>query len=468
MAKAKTPKTGGDKPAQTSTSRATSAGAKPKTTAKSATSKSASGSETSKAETTAAAKTPQDVTTSVAPEAKQDVVPQTDTTRPEAAKTPDATKPAAEPEPKATSKPAETAETKAKVETGAIDKDPAKPADPVKTETAKPVETKQTPPPASPKKDAPKKPSVFFPMLLGGVIAGGIGFAAGQMNLLGLETDTGADNAVQASLAEQSDRIAALEQASSAEPAPSDPSSATPDPRIDELAATIADLTARVEELSSRPAGNDAEPVQVDTSGFEAELAALKSSIETQRDEIEKLLENAMTVEEATAQAAQAATAQSAIARIVAAITTGQPFAEEVSELQSNGGVDIPPALTDAAETGVVTSANLQDRFPDASRAALAAARADAPAEAAGGFGSFLKSQLGARSVTPREGSDPDAILSRAEAAVRDGRLNDALTEIDALPDTAKTPLADWIADAQARQAAQDAVDTLTQRLTAN
>jgi hypothetical protein len=51
---------------------------------------------------------------------------------------------------------------------------------------------------------------------------------------------------------------------------------------------------------------------------------------------------------------------------------------------------------------------------------------------------------------------------------VRDGRLADAITEIEALPEGAKAPMGDWLADAQARQAAQDAVQTLTQRLTAN
>ena len=83
-------------------------------------------------------------------------------------------------------------------------------------------------------------------------------------------------------------------------------------------------------------------------------------------------------------------------------------------------------------------------------------------------MGGFLRRQLGARSVIPREGSDPDAVLSRAEAAVRDGRVADALREIDALPQGAKDAMQSWSADAKVRADAEAAVQDLSQRLTAN
>lgn len=460
MAKAKTPSTGGDKPTSNLTSRASVATAKPKTTTPKAATKSPAKTEAASKPAKADVKKPapakaeQEVTTSVAPDAKKDVALKANASKIEG------------------TKPEATAEAKPTVETATPTKEAEKKADPVKqTQSEKPDEapTKATPPATpAPVQAAPQKNgSVFFPMLLGGIVAGGIGFAAAEMNVLELRSDAGTDTTVQfafeADLAAQDARIETLEQA------PTETSDITPiQTALDEVAATVAALSSRIDEIENRPAPTAGEAPQVDTSAFEAELATLKSSVETQRDEIQTLLENALSVEEATAQAAQAATAQSAIARIVAAITTGQPFAAEVAALQANDNVDVPSALADIAETGVATAANLQDRFPDAARAALSAARANAPAEAQGGFGSFLKNQLGARSVTPREGSDPDAVLSRAEAAVRDGRLADALTEVAALPEAAKAPLADWIADAQTRQAAQDAVDTLTQRLTAN
>jgi len=72
---------------------------------------------------------------------------------------------------------------------------------------------------------------------------------------------------------------------------------------------------------------------------------------------------------------------------------------------------------------------------------------------------------LGARSVAPREGDDPDAVLSRAEAAVRSGDLDTALTEIAALPDVAQSAIADWQANAETRLEAKSAADDLVQQL---
>jgi hypothetical protein len=77
----------------------------------------------------------------------------------------------------------------------------------------------------------------------------------------------------------------------------------------------------------------------------------------------------------------------------------------------------------------------------------------------------FVERQLGARSVVPRDGDSADAVLSRVEAAVSAGRLNEALTELEALPDSARAALADWEAAAKARAAALSAAEALAQSL---
>ncbi len=58
-------------------------------------------------------------------------------------------------------------------------------------------------------------------------------------------------------------------------------------------------------------------------------------------------------------------------------------------------------------------------------------------------------------------GDDPDAILSRAEAAVGSGDLTTALTEISALPAEGQARMAEWVALATRRQAALAALTTL-------
>jgi hypothetical protein len=70
---------------------------------------------------------------------------------------------------------------------------------------------------------------------------------------------------------------------------------------------------------------------------------------------------------------------------------------------------------------------------------------------------------LNARSLEPREGDDPDAVLSRVEAAARAGDIAAALAEIEALPEVAREPLADWIDRAEAHRAAQAALQDYLQ-----
>ncbi|AWX92777.1 hypothetical protein DPM13_05185 [Paracoccus mutanolyticus] len=59
-------------------------------------------------------------------------------------------------------------------------------------------------------------------------------------------------------------------------------------------------------------------------------------------------------------------------------------------------------------------------------------------------IGNFLRVQTGARSVEPREGSDPDAILSRANAAVEAGAIATALDEIATLPQSGQNAMKSW------------------------
>ena len=67
-----------------------------------------------------------------------------------------------------------------------------------------------------------------------------------------------------------------------------------------------------------------------------------------------------------------------------------------------------------------------------------------------------------ARSLTPKDGNDPDAILSRAEAAIGSGDLNMALSELANLPEPARDAMTDWLGDAQIRLSVLEAVDSLS------
>ena len=90
---------------------------------------------------------------------------------------------------------------------------------------------------------------------------------------------------------------------------------------------------------------------------------------------------------------------------------------------------------------------------------ALAAARSEDPEK--GGLAGYLQRQLGARSVTPREGDDADAVLSRVESAVQNGDIPKAMELIATLPEVAQAEMADWLILAQTRVDVLAALDGL-------
>jgi hypothetical protein len=148
------------------------------------------------------------------------------------------------------------------------------------------------------------------------------------------------------------------------------------------------------------------------------------------------------------------------LAKLDAALDGGEPFEEALSDLQANG-VEVPEALSAAAAAGVPSLATLREAFPEAARAALAEARAQGLLNEGGGLTGFLSNQLSLRSTAPREGTDADAVLSRAESLLAQGRLDVALTEIATLPQPVQDAMGEWIVQARARAEAETAFAAL-------
>ncbi|WP_224816371.1 COG4223 family protein [Hasllibacter sp. MH4015] len=246
--------------------------------------------------------------------------------------------------------------------------------------------------------------------------------------------------------------------------------------------AAIEGLTGRVAALEDRPVFSG--EVDEDNAAMAAAVEALEARLgeeraaaaevmaeaEAAREAAEAEVRAAAAEAQAAAEAAQAAIvaaearaaetaaatqAQAALARVRIAMASGDPFADALSDL----GGDVPEALSAVAETGVPTQEELQASFPAAARAALPIALRETAGDSAGDrVGAFLMGQLGGRSVEPREGDDPDAVLSRAEAAAAAGDLQTALAEIEALPEGAQAAFADWVQAAETRAAADAAL----------
>lgn len=354
-------------------------------------------------------------------------------------------------------------------------------APPVEADPVRLTEPEPMPPPPPPA----KRPGIFAP-LLGGALAAVAGFGLAHFDAFGLRHEALPD--LSAFDARQAEALAALKTGQTAE--------------LNAMSARIDDVSKRLtdaEALLATPANPALDPAQLDAldarlkaiealpPGGDASNAALAASLADLQRQVAALgaaetipTDLSAKVDAALAQLAEAeatATARadeaagvaeairlrSSLTDLRAAVDSGAPFD---AQLAAFADADLATALAATATTGLTPLATLQDSFPDAAREAIALARQTSSED---GWGArlvdFLAAQTGARSLTPREGTDPDAILSRAEAAVRDGRLAEALTEIATLDPAIAAPLADWSAAASLRVQAEQALDAAAARL---
>lgn len=350
-------------------------------------------------------------------------------------------------------------------------------AEPQGTDT--PAEPEQAaapvPPPPTPATPPAAKPSIF-PLLLGGVLAGGIGF--GAQTYLNQTAQAPVDlSQLQGELADLRAQLAAV-------PGPAD---------LSPLEAELADLRDQITALPEPEAASvdldvvadqlRAEFGQADTidlEPLESRIAALADMIADQQSALDStgarlsgfeedladlrdMAENRILAAEA---AIDAARARAGVDSLRAALETGVSYRHAIDTL-TEAGVDVPQALVAPADSGVATLEDLQEGFDDAARNALRVALQDAPAEStADRLTNFLRAQVGARSTVPRDGDDPDAVLSRAAAAMEAGDLQAALSEIDSLPGAAQDAMGGWLTAARARVAAQAALPDLISAIT--
>ncbi len=264
------------------------------------------------------------------------------------------------------------------------------------------------------------------------------------------------------------------------------------DPVIDEMTTMLATQSKQIEALTSELNRLKSAPLPApDLSGVQtlidrigAEARANKQAVSALQDKIaawpaamgegaaqasveaaaraaqERIEAQARKLRDQSEAAARAAMAQAAVVRVKAALDSGAPLASALADLQAAGA-----STPDALRGNIASLQKLQADFPQAARQALGAARkADAGHTIGNRLGAFLLSQAGARSLTPKEGNGPDAVLSRAQAKLDSGDLKAALAEIATLPEAAQTPLADWKSAARKRVAALDALTQLGQR----
>lgn len=316
----------------------------------------------------------------------------------------------------------------------------------------------------------------FFPLLFGGVAAGAIGYGAHY-----LTQENGADEI--AALRDEISQIRA------------DLRTETPAPDLSAIEAELGALQAQIAELETadRPMGEiDTEALleqlradiatvaPSDLSPLQDRLDSIEQTLSSQTDAVAGAENRLSTLEAdlvdlrdlserrvAEAEAAiDLALARSGLESVRAALQTGAPYADALTRLRE-AEVAVPDALANPAAGGVATVDSLQEQFPTAARSALRVALQDEPADSmVDRFQNFIRAQIGARSTVPREGDDPDAILSRAAAHVEAENIDAALIEIEALPASAQQAMQPWLDQAKARVAAEAALPDLTNAIT--
>ena len=374
------------------------------------------------------------------------------------------------------------------VEDAVVVEEPAKPAK-VKVED-KPSEIDDAPKPDKPK-------SGFMPMLVGGVLSGAVGFGAASYYFMNRPSDVEQNLAkVQATLESQQSalkdvtaKVDGLPDAVAGARADANAAFAellvTTADKDNELSAALADLTNKLGDIEVRLTTLEKRPVTEGgmtseaAAAYERELQTMRDLLATQKADIEKLAAEATAKIEGVAQ--QAAEAEKsaeetakvtavkvAVAQLQSALDNGGAFEATVANL-AGAGVDVPPVLTDAAKGGVPTLLDLQESYPDAARAGLAASVKATTGDGVGDkIGAFFRSQVGARSLEPREGDDPDAVLSRAEAALGSGDIAGVIALVAALPEEGQAAMAGWVSKAKTRLQAVEAVRALADGLNGN
>ncbi|MGB6732797.1 MAG: mitofilin family membrane protein [Xanthobacteraceae bacterium] len=207
-------------------------------------------------------------------------------------------------------------------------------------------------------------------------------------------------------------------------------------------------------EAASQAASQVANQVASQTAGQKSDLDALANRVAAVESAVKALSENAAHPAEGAND--QAARLTIAAEELRAAVERGAPYRAELAAVQALGVTqDATAPLEPFAAAGVPTPAALAHQL-----AALTPELRRASEPSSGGSTFLERLEAHAQhlvSITPVDapaGNEPSAVMARIEADAERADIAAALTDIAALPETAKPRAADWARKAKAREAA--------------
>ena len=234
------------------------------------------------------------------------------------------------------------------------------------------------------------------------------------------------------------------------------------------LAAQQASSATGLEALQGEVAALKAKLgalAEANLAGDSSDLAPQLTTLDQRIAKLEEALPALSTAMDQSAASAKSGAAAIAFANLRDAVGAGRPYAAELAAMRSlmpdraDFGV-----LPSHADTGIPTVAELARNLAKTVDASAAAPTQQAPAAT-----SFLDSMIASAksAVSIRRvgedtvGSEPNAVLARAETALNQGDLASAIKEVEALPTPARDAYARWLDDARARVSANATLNTL-------
>lgn len=249
---------------------------------------------------------------------------------------------------------------------------------------------------------------------------------------------------------------------------PPAPAASTPlttpgnDAKLADLDRRVTDIDTRLAALASAPA----KPAAETTSALNAQSARLGRIEETLAALDRRLggLEQKLSEPKADTRAPEApdiaatksvsdAAARTVVAQgLLAAVQNGEPFATQVAALRSLGADEKSVArLATLANGGVPTLAQLRAGFAELRPKLHPQIKIDPNATWSEKMLTRLTSLVSIRPAGERAGASPEAVASRADAALARGEVAAALTEMRTLAPPDSAIAKDWI-DAAARR----------------
>lgn len=213
----------------------------------------------------------------------------------------------------------------------------------------------------------------------------------------------------------------------------------------------IPGLAARVAKLESGPS----QATAADLASVTARLDKIDAQLAATTNETRTALEKASASDNPAAVAIVAGSLRDRLAR-------GAPFKTELEGLERLGiEPDKLSALKAVADGAPTDSALAADFDAVQSKVLAAAAPAEQRADTFDRLVAHLRGLVQVRNLNEATGEDPQALVSRIEADSRRGDVSDALAAFAKLPEPSRQAASDWASAAEARLAAEKALQSI-------